>query len=405
MLPPSRKYDDMDMISKLPLGIIETILCFLPIQEAARTSILSREWRYRWITIPKLAFIEETFQVTYDDELSILDQIIGGSNERKVKAKRCKIFNAVYQVLLMHEGPIHEFTLSMWADNSCVEIDHMLYHLSRKNTLKKLTLDICCGYKLPLSLFSLSHLTDLSISSCALDHQPTFKGFDSLTYLFLQEIHTTEKTLMHLLSNCPSLKHLNLGSNCTTIEYSDDYVIADLFKCLPVIEDLCISFHIILCFQPDRIPKKLPTALVHLKYLCMEGLSFLHKYGLPFLVLLIKSSPNLKKLKLQKWRCYMWLIDDSYLDEVEVGSVTLKDYQNIWVEHLNELEIVEFSDGKNALDFVRLILAKSPVLKKVRIYLDEDGDKDEELQILRVLLRSPCASPVVDIIVRQVRTS
>ncbi|XP_071734053.1 F-box/FBD/LRR-repeat protein At1g13570-like [Rutidosis leptorrhynchoides] len=382
----------MDQISKLPPGIIETLLCLLPIQDAARTSILSKEWRYRWITIPILAFIRDTFQVTDDALLSILDQISGGSSERKVKAKRCKIFNAVYQVLLMHEGPIHEFTLSLWADKSCVEVDHMLHHLSRKNTVKKLTLDICCGYKLPLSLFSFGQLTDLSIISCILDHQPTFKGFGNLTSLHLQSISTNVKTLMHLLSHCPSLKSLNLIGYYTTINSSDDLSIADIFKCLPMIEDLYIGFHVIHCFCPDGIPEKLPTALHHLKYLFMKDVFIYSSYELPFVILVMKSSPNLKKLKLQ-------LIDASYHNANAVGSVTLEDCSNIWLEHLNELEILQFHYVENALNFVKLILAKSPVLKKVRIFLDVYVDKDEELQILRVLLRSPRASPVVDIIV------
>ncbi|GJU20240.1 F-box/FBD/LRR-repeat protein-like protein [Tanacetum coccineum] len=35
----------MNRIKNLLPGIIESILCFLPIEEAVRTSILSREWR------------------------------------------------------------------------------------------------------------------------------------------------------------------------------------------------------------------------------------------------------------------------------------------------------------------------------------------------------------------------
>nr|GFD20615.1 hypothetical protein [Tanacetum cinerariifolium] len=56
----------MDRISNIPSSIIETILCLLPIEEAVRTSILSKEWRYRWIKIPKLVFVEEKVQVLTD---------------------------------------------------------------------------------------------------------------------------------------------------------------------------------------------------------------------------------------------------------------------------------------------------------------------------------------------------
>ncbi|KAJ0562051.1 putative F-box-like domain superfamily protein [Helianthus annuus] len=149
----------MDRISKLPVGVIETILCLLPIQEAARTSILSKEWRYHWTKIPKLVFNENTFQVSNDGaELSVLEQTFDKPSKRKEMAERCKLFYAIYQVLLIHEGPVLEFSLSMHIDGSCVEIDHVLLHLSKKKTLKILTLDFYGSYRLPLSLFSLHQL-------------------------------------------------------------------------------------------------------------------------------------------------------------------------------------------------------------------------------------------------------
>ncbi|KAF5797374.1 putative F-box domain, leucine-rich repeat domain superfamily, F-box-like domain superfamily [Helianthus annuus] len=133
----------MDRISKLPVGVIETILCLLPIQEAARTSILSKEWRYHWTKIPKLVFIEEdAYEVSTDGaELSELEQTFDRPSERKMMTNRCKLFYATYQVLLVHEGPINEFTLCMPVDGSCVEIDHIIRHLSKKNTVKILKLD------------------------------------------------------------------------------------------------------------------------------------------------------------------------------------------------------------------------------------------------------------------------
>ncbi|GJU20486.1 F-box/FBD/LRR-repeat protein-like protein [Tanacetum coccineum] len=122
-----RRIPETDRISNVPPSIIETILCLLPIQEAARTSILSRDWRYHWVKIPKLVFDKNSFQASADEtELSILEQTFGRQNRRKVMDERCKVFYAIYQILLLHEGPIHEFTLSMTADNSFVEIDHCL---------------------------------------------------------------------------------------------------------------------------------------------------------------------------------------------------------------------------------------------------------------------------------------
>ncbi|XP_076892100.1 F-box/FBD/LRR-repeat protein At1g13570-like [Bidens hawaiensis] len=380
----------MDMISKLPVGVTETILCFLPIQEAARTSILSREWRYRWITIPKLAFIERTFQVSTDgDELSVLEQT---PSKRREMAKRCKLFYAIYQVLLMHEDPIQEFTLSMEKNGSCVEIDHIILRLSKKNTVKLLKLHLYGGpnwYRLPLSFFSLHQLTDLYLNGCVLDRQPPSNVFGSLTTLDLQEIKIRDNALLRLLSSCPLLTRLTIMSDVDSV-YGGGSSIADLMECIPNIEYLSVFFFIFLCFLP--LPKELPTTLVHLKCLCMELVWFSHKYVVPFLVLLLKSSPNLKKLKLE-------LSADELFDESETAFVTIEDYSDIMLEHLNELEISEFSNKENELDVVKLILARSPVLKKVTIFLWDEFDEDVKLQISETLLSFRCASPVVKIII------
>ncbi|MFS8006052.1 putative FBD domain-containing protein [Helianthus anomalus] len=80
-----------------------------------------------------------------------------------------------------------------------------------------------------------------------------------------------------------------------------------------------------------------------------------------------------------------------------MGSLTLEDYSDITLEHLNELEIIQFSDAENELDFVKLIMAKSPVLKKVWISPCYDFDKDKESEIIKILCCTPCAAPLVDI--------
>ena len=67
-----------------------------------------------------------------------------------------------------------------------------------------------------------------------------------------------------------------------------------------------------------------------------------------------------------------------------------------------DLEIDNFGNLKVELEFVKLILAKSPVLKKVKIFLLDNITKDEEMTLLRILLRSPRASPLVEIIVESI---
>ena len=204
----------MDRISNLPSTIIETILCSIPIQEAARTSILSKEWRYQWISIPKLVFNEDTFEVsTNENDLSTLEQTFDMQSQRKGMTKMFRIFYAIYQVLLKHMGPIHEFSLKIRADKTCVEIDHIIFHLVRNNSVKKLSLDTSWDYKLPLSFFSLHKLTELYLKKCDILHQPPFTGFGSLISLYMKYILISEDTLLHLLSKSPLLKNVTLVSS------------------------------------------------------------------------------------------------------------------------------------------------------------------------------------------------
>ncbi|XP_076885513.1 F-box/FBD/LRR-repeat protein At1g13570-like [Bidens hawaiensis] len=205
----------------------------------------------------------------------------------------------------------------------------------------------------------------------------------------MQEICIYEKTLIRLLSGCPSLKRLTINSDGSTITDIGNFTIVDLFECLPVIEYLSIWFYIVMFFGPDRLPKELPTTMVHLKYLCMIHICFHHEYGLRFLALLIRSSPNLEKIKLV-------ILEDMLFEIIVTGSYTIKDFSNIKFEHLKELEILNFSNEENELEFVKLMLAKSPVLKELKIcFLSDALDKEVELEISKIILTSHCASPVV----------
>ena len=117
----------------------------------------------------------------------------------------------------MHQGPIHEFTLSMIQAEYYAKIDYILLHLSKKNTLKKFTLDIEYGfselYMLPISFFSLHQLTEMHLEDFVLSHKPSFYDFGCLTTLYMQSIWTCDKKLLRFLSGCSSLKRLTLVSS------------------------------------------------------------------------------------------------------------------------------------------------------------------------------------------------
>ncbi|KAI7732064.1 hypothetical protein M8C21_011362 [Ambrosia artemisiifolia] len=404
----------LDMITTLPQPIIETILCLLPIEEAARTSILSREWRYKWTKIPKLVF-----SLPYESKTMEIN----------------KLFCAIHQVMSLRQDPIHEFTLCLDATLfsqsgyvSC-ELDQIILQLSRNHAVKKLTLEIedSCrfAYDLPLSFFSLHHLTELNLGLCRLEHQPTFNGFGSLTSLTLGDVMISIKTLLHLLSSCPSLKSFGLVSWSSLLillgfrnssEYSKllqlmiaEYFIGDekstmieLFKCLPLIEHLTILNDIIKWFVPDLVPQELPTSLIHLKYFCFERMSFYDVYGLTFLAVVIKNSPNLEKIELEiddnlnQCLCEEMEFDSDKEEECH-STVWLKHLSDVWLEHLIELKFKRLSNLEPEMEFVKFILARSPKLKKVHIR--SKVQKDQESRMLKTLLRAPRASRVeIDVV-------
>ncbi|KAK9054431.1 hypothetical protein SSX86_025509 [Deinandra increscens subsp. villosa] len=364
----------MDVISTLPQPILEIILSLLTTEEAARTSILSREWRYKWTKIPRLEFDQ------YDWHMP---------STRKNMDLRCKNLYTIHQVLLLHQGPIHDLTLDMCEDCDCFEFDRIILHLAKNHTVKKLALyglndEIL--YDLPISIFSLHHLTDLYLSSVNLEHQPVFNGFGNLRSLVLDYARISTKSLLHLLSNCPSLQSFNLHVGGDL--FDEPCTIIELFKCLPMIEHL--TTHPLIFWSRLHlgvVPPELPPLLLHLKYFCFERMSFVDRYGLPFILLLIKCSPNLEKIKLE--------IDDSDEDDDSDGeySVEWEEYSNVWLEHLVELDISCFFNLKPEMEFVKFILARSPKLKTVRI--ESVVDEDQESEMFRTLLRAPRASPVV----------
>ncbi|XP_071696361.1 F-box/FBD/LRR-repeat protein At1g13570-like [Rutidosis leptorrhynchoides] len=174
-------------------------------------------------------------------------------------------------------------------------------------------------------------------------------------------------------------------------DYTD---IIELFEYLPVIENVTINLWHLLCI--DEHSRELPTSLYNLKYMCLydlllgDGESF---YGMPLLADLIRASPNLEKLKLRTFTC-------TKLDEEaeDVGDDYYYYYpEDIELNNLKELEIEDLCNLKIELDFVKLMLVKSPVLKTLRIFLFRSVTKDEELEILNVLLSCPRASPLVEI--------
>ncbi|XP_071691685.1 F-box/FBD/LRR-repeat protein At1g13570-like [Rutidosis leptorrhynchoides] len=396
-----------DIINSLPDNIIDTILCLVPIKDAVRTSILSKNWRYNWNKIPKLVFKEKDMF----DASTVKDHNKEDEDDKNAEIielhfedinGKCKICNVVHQVLIMHDGVISEFTLSMKSphDKCYDEIDKIITYLSRKNTVKKFTLEMefdirgttDSWYKLPLSVFALHQLTDLYLENCHLNLLSTVNGFACLTSLCLNNVVFSTEMVIHLLSKCPLLKSFSLGMvNCIEIDSFNLAFMCELFGCLPAIAHLDIYNLSYWLHKSKFALPELPTPMVHLKSAHLPASCFIGENGMSFAVNFIRNSPNLEILKLHE------VIGKYKNEKSERDYLMLTENSDIRLERLKELEF-KVRQWMPELKFVKLILAKSPMLKKVKITFHQRYYKDNVLRVLKAFSETPHASQMIELV-------
>lgn len=184
----------LDILSILPENIIDYVLTRMPIRDAVRTSILSRKWRYCWMSISKLVFDDKLVKVS----------------PKSKQSKKSKLAGAIFHVLLRHTGSILEFNIDVGKLEMYSELDQIIYHLSKSNSVKKLLISNNYCYKLPSLFFSLQGLKVLELVNCEFEPPSTFNGFGRLESVKFMHVEMTSKTLQHFLSNCPLLKNVSL---------------------------------------------------------------------------------------------------------------------------------------------------------------------------------------------------
>ncbi|CAN1264280.1 F-box/FBD/LRR-repeat protein At1g13570 [Linum perenne] len=286
MEPPLRKSTGHgSRISELPDDVLHRILTFLPIKEAARTSVLSTKWRYKWRSIPHLVF-DADFATSADVKNKVMLQI--------------------FQALLIHQGPIHRFELAIPGMYSYPLIDKLIPYLSTKS-VKELTIISARGHfdkVLPSSVFSILNLNSLKLQRYMFEVPPqSTVGFSKLTLLELKEVDIPDDYdfFGSLLPRCPlleelrvldciavidplfesaSLKALFFHSPFTTICFKDcprlsvlsvvdvgeDYYpgiydpdMVALFAALPALQQLKLGYLLLLFLSDGHVPHKLPA--------------------------------------------------------------------------------------------------------------------------------------------------
>lgn len=173
------------VLSDLPRNILDEILMCLPFQDVVRTSILSKKWRNIWHGLPVLT-LSHTIWKPEEDLPDLTNNLV-------------KIIN---HILIFHTGPVTKFTLCVPYLDTCPNIDNLIRFLSR-NDIQHLVLRLPIRgslYKMPLSFFKCFELRHLTLQSCSIPDQPSFKGFDRLIILELCDVAISPKLLERLIS-------------------------------------------------------------------------------------------------------------------------------------------------------------------------------------------------------------
>ncbi|XP_051149963.1 F-box/FBD/LRR-repeat protein At1g13570-like [Andrographis paniculata] len=179
-----------DRITGLPDNTIDEILKYLPLKEVVRTSVLSREWRYKWLSVPHLDF-------SWDFQKSLPSE--------------CPIEGVISHILLLHKGPIVKFSLR-YSNYAHVVVSRWLQILKTK-CVEDFSLGVWAEttiYAIPSDLFSFHLLRHLQLNLVAITLPTTFKGFPELVKLTLELVEITYEELRMFICSCPKLEWLYL---------------------------------------------------------------------------------------------------------------------------------------------------------------------------------------------------
>ncbi|ERN16550.1 hypothetical protein AMTRI_Chr11g96470 [Amborella trichopoda] len=187
-----------DKLSYLPKEIISSILSFLPVREAGRTSVLARKWRNMWASMPVLNLDVDSFSESKTDETQ---EFFYDWNM------------IIHNFVSLHEGPILGFRLQ---EPICFwpwDLDQWVDLITKKGlqvfSIKRLRSHINL-YTLHSSLFMCSSLVTLELVDCKLEPPPGFQGFLSLKFLSLEKSSVSDLVLEYLVSNSKMLENLKL---------------------------------------------------------------------------------------------------------------------------------------------------------------------------------------------------
>ncbi|KAL7110834.1 hypothetical protein ACP275_05G050800 [Erythranthe tilingii] len=183
-------------ISDLPKDILHRILYFLSQEDAVRTSLLSKSWRYVWCTRPNLDFSDNNFKGNKNNFLSVVDKTLQLYRDQNL----C----------------LEEFHLSIsltyyWDCTSVPFLDKWIPLLATMG-VKEFRLSVVSNHgsrmtrNLPSVVYKAESLNLLRLERCNLvQNIPEKIPFVRLQVLRLQTVSIEQEIFDKIISSCPLL--------------------------------------------------------------------------------------------------------------------------------------------------------------------------------------------------------
>ncbi|KAJ0837883.1 putative F-box domain-containing protein [Helianthus annuus] len=367
------------IISSMPDNVVTNILDRLPLQDAVRTSILSRNWRFKWTMLSQLVF-DDNF---YESLLKV---------EGRVTYKRI-----INRLLLHLKGVIRKFVLHTdngrrYLDDE--DIDQWIFFLSRQG-IKDLT--ICNDgplLELPTHLFSCLELRHLKLDSYCFDPPASFRGFPNLLSLELRNVGFESGEVVEFFSQCLALTNLKILSySLYHLEYKlviSSTIFFELLGVLPKLQELYLEF--LQCkFLEDGAKKRSPTTFPCLKTLKLSAIDLENGIMLSCAFEMIKSFPNLQTLEI--------IVTPTYEDDAPKAAICSLDvdYNTLGMLQLRSVVFTYSNASESEVCLIKYLLACSPFLKKIVIRPHNGLALSEQMMFAKKLLKLHRASPDVDI--------
>ncbi|XP_071711990.1 F-box/FBD/LRR-repeat protein At1g13570-like isoform X1 [Rutidosis leptorrhynchoides] len=192
---------EVDRVTNLPENLLYSILERLPIQDAVRTHVLSKKWRYKW-TLMRSLVLDKRFSEKFSKN--------GAFGRNGFIRITNQIFNFLKDPLLK----LHLHIPNMALD-SFQEVDQWILSLSRDGVKELFLTNSNQPYQLPFYFFHCLELRTLNLENCIFKPPLEFQGFLHLETLILKNIEF-RANLHGTVIDLPQLQMLQF-CECTNV--------------------------------------------------------------------------------------------------------------------------------------------------------------------------------------------